>query len=78
MDSIKAKTNTYLSFGMEYMEQCIPCLYKIQILNPERVAEELMMTGTKRGNLFSFATEYSVLMVQNRPEYSSTCTALKH
>ena len=52
MDSIKAKTNTYPSFGMEYMEQCNRYLYKIQILNPERVAEELMMTGAKRGNLY--------------------------
>lgn len=38
--------------AMEYMSQCIPYLYKIQILNPVRVANELMMTGTKRGGLY--------------------------
>lgn len=40
------------SIAMEYMRQCIPWLYKIQILDPKRVAEELMMTGTKRGGLY--------------------------
>lgn len=38
--------------AMEFMPECIPYLYKIQILNPERVAEELMMTGTRRGGLY--------------------------
>ena len=54
MDKVKAKTKekNYPSFGMEYMKQCIPYLYQIRIVNPERVAEELMMTGAKRGNLY--------------------------
>lgn len=52
MDRVRISTGEYPSFGMEYMEQCIPCLQKIQIVNPERVAEELMMTGAKRGNLY--------------------------
>ncbi|MBO4980392.1 MAG: FRG domain-containing protein [Lachnospiraceae bacterium] len=41
-----------LPIAMEYMKQCIPYLHKIQILNPQRVADELMVTGAKRGNLY--------------------------
>lgn len=41
-----------LPIAMEYMEQCVPHLHKIQILNPENVAEELLVTGAKRGNLY--------------------------
>lgn len=52
MEKIKDKTEAYPSFGMEYMKQCIPYLYKIQIVNPVKVAEELIMTGAKRGNLY--------------------------
>lgn len=52
MKKVWAKTKEYPSFGMEYMEQCLPYLWKIRIVNPERVAEELMMTGAKRGNLY--------------------------
>ncbi len=39
-------------FSMEYMEKCIPLLYKIQISNPQRVADELILTGAKRGSLY--------------------------
>lgn len=52
MNKIKEKTGEYPSFGMEYMDQHIPYLWKIRIVNPEKVAEELMMTGAKRGNLY--------------------------
>ena len=52
MNKVKAYVGEYPSFGMEYMEQCIPYLQKIRIVNPERVAEELMLTGAKRGNLY--------------------------
>lgn len=38
--------------AMEYMSQCIPCLYKIHILNPRNVAKDLIMTGTKRSSLY--------------------------
>ena len=52
MNTIEKKTGKYPSFGMEYMSQCIPYLYQICIVDPERVAKELMMTGAKRGNLY--------------------------
>lgn len=52
MNKVKAKTGEYPSFGMEYMDQCSPYLWKIRIVNPEKVAEELMMTGARRGNLY--------------------------
>lgn len=52
MNRIWKKTGKYPSFGMEYMEQCIPYLHMIQILDPERVADELMLTGAKRANLY--------------------------
>lgn len=52
MKQIKEKTKKYPPFGMEYMEQCIPYLHEIRIVNPERVADELMLTGAKRGNLY--------------------------
>lgn len=52
MKKIKKCTGKYPSFGMEYMEQCIPFLQKIQIVNPERIADELLMTGAKRANLY--------------------------
>lgn len=38
--------------AMEYMEQCAPYLHKVQILDPQRVADELMLTGARRGNLY--------------------------
>lgn len=41
-----------LSIGMENMAQCIPYLHKIQILNPQKVAQQLMDTGARRGNLY--------------------------
>lgn len=52
MKKIWKDTGAYPSFGMEYMEQCIPYLQKIRIVNPHRVAQELMITGSKRGNLY--------------------------
>lgn len=52
MEDIKAVTGSYPSFGMEYMPQCFGCLYQIHIVDPERVARELMMTGAKRANLY--------------------------
>ncbi|MCM1415863.1 MAG: FRG domain-containing protein [bacterium] len=52
MQKIKEKTNKHPPFGMEYMEQCIPNLYQIHIVDPERVANELMRTGAKRGNIY--------------------------
>lgn len=52
MKRIRDKTGTYPSFGMEYMEQCIPCLQKIQIVDPEMTARELVATGAKRANLY--------------------------
>lgn len=52
MKMIWEKTGRYPSFGMEYMGQCIPYLYQIRIVDPERVAKELVMTGAKRGNLY--------------------------
>lgn len=41
-----------LSIAMEYMSQCIPYLHKIQILDPQIVANELIHTGAKRGDLY--------------------------
>lgn len=38
--------------AMEYMPQCIPYLYKIQILNPHRVASDIILTGARRGNIY--------------------------
>lgn len=38
--------------AMEYMEQCIPYLHQIQLVNPQRIADELMQTGAKRSNLY--------------------------
>lgn len=58
LNSQHKKMNEYAGKGMqlpvsmEYMEQCKPHLYKIQILDPQNVAEELMLTGVKRGNLY--------------------------
>lgn len=52
MKRIKEETKSYPPLGMEYMPQCIPCLYSIQIMNPQRVAKELMQTGARRGNLY--------------------------
>lgn len=40
------------SISMEYMKICMPYLHKIQILNPQKVAEELLLTGAKRSNLY--------------------------
>lgn len=40
------------AIAMEYMSQCIPHLYKIQLVNPKRLAEDLMMTGARRSNLY--------------------------
>lgn len=52
MVKMKKLTGKYPPVGMEYMSQCIPYLYKIQIVNPEKVAKELIMTGARRGNLY--------------------------
>lgn len=52
MKQVKEVDEEYPSFGMEYMEQCIPYLQKIRITDPQRVADELMMTGAKRANLY--------------------------
>ncbi len=38
--------------AMEYMSQCIPYLYKIQLVNPKRVAADLLMTGARRSKLY--------------------------
>lgn len=38
--------------AMEYMEQCIPYLHQIQLVNPRRIADELLLTGAKRSNLY--------------------------
>lgn len=38
--------------AMEYMGQCIPYLHQIQLVNPQRIADELMLTGAKRSNLY--------------------------
>lgn len=51
-EKIKEILNIYPPIAMEYMEKCIPYLYKIQISNPQRVANELLMTGAKRGSLY--------------------------
>lgn len=40
------------TIAMEYMGQCVPYLYKIQILDPYRVAEDIMMAGARRGNIY--------------------------
>lgn len=48
---LKKFAGTY-PISMEYMDKCIPILYKIQIENPQRIAEELILTGAKRGSLY--------------------------
>ncbi|MCM1097770.1 MAG: FRG domain-containing protein [Ruminococcus flavefaciens] len=52
MQKIKELAGNYPSIGMEYMPQCAYCLHSIQIVNPQRVAKELMQTGARRGNLY--------------------------
>lgn len=52
MKVLNEKGNTKLSIGMEYMPECKSCLHAIQIMNPQRVADELRITGAKRGNLY--------------------------
>ncbi len=52
MKDIKKLLGKYPPIAMEYMEKCIPYLYKIQITDPQRVAEELIITGAKRGGLY--------------------------
>lgn len=52
MESVKALTGKYPPLAMEYMRQCKPYLYKIEITNPQKVAQELLLTGAKRGNLY--------------------------
>lgn len=52
MKQIERITGKYPAIGMEYMEQCIPFLYKIQITNPKRIADELLLTGSRRGDLY--------------------------
>lgn len=52
MKRMKEILETYPPVAMEYMGQCIPYLYKIHIVNPQRVANELLITGAKRGNLY--------------------------
>lgn len=52
MERIRDVKGSYPSIGMEFMPKCISCLHKIQIVNPQRVARELMQTGARRGNLY--------------------------
>ena len=52
MNKIEEINGTYPPFGMEYMSKCIPCLHSIRIMNPQRIARELMQTGAKRGNIY--------------------------
>lgn len=52
MKKLSEKSNIKLSMGMEYMPECMQCLHSIQIMNPQRVADELRITGAKRGNLY--------------------------
>lgn len=52
MEKIKKVNGTYPSMGMEYIPQCSSCLHSIRIINPRRVARELMQTGARRGNLY--------------------------
>ena len=50
-EDLKELAGTY-PLSMEYMQRCIPLLYKIQITNPQKVANELIITGAKRGSLY--------------------------
>ena len=52
MEKIKEILQSYPSFGMEFMQMCKPCLHSIRIMNPERVAKELMQTGARRSNIY--------------------------
>lgn len=52
MEDLKNLLGKYPPIAMEYMEQCIPYLYKIQITDPQRVADELMITGSRYGGLY--------------------------
>lgn len=52
MNKLKKMLGKYPPIAMEYMEKCIPYLYKIQITDPQRVANELIITGAKRGGLY--------------------------
>lgn len=52
MKKMEKILGNYPPVAMEYMSQCIPYLYKIHIVNPQRVANELIITGAKRGNLY--------------------------
>lgn len=52
MEKIKQETGSYPFGGMEYIPKCMSCLHRIQIVNPGRVARELMQTGARRGNLY--------------------------
>lgn len=52
IEKMKNIIGNYPAIGMEYMSQCIPYLYKIQIVNPERVAKELLVTNARRGDLY--------------------------
>ena len=52
MRRIEKISGSYPFGGMEYIPQCMPCLHRIQIMNPQRVAKELMQTGARRGNLY--------------------------
>lgn len=52
MKKINNINGSYPSIGMEYMSKCMPCLHSIKILNPKKIAKELMGTGARRGNLY--------------------------
>lgn len=52
MEKIKQVKGFYPPVGMEYMPKCSPCLHRIRIVNPQKVARELMQTGARRGNLY--------------------------
>lgn len=52
MEMVFKEHKYYPSIGMECMSKCIPYLHCIQITNPEKVARELLLTGSKRGNLY--------------------------
>lgn len=52
MQEIKLTLGEMPTIAMEYMEQCIPYLYKIQILNPYRVANDILTAGARRSHIY--------------------------
>ena len=52
MEKVRKANDSYPSVGMEFIPQCSSCLHRIQIVNPQKVARELMQTGARRGNLY--------------------------